>query len=296
MSRLDRLALFDVPSLPPLAFRTMGRKLLTLEGGDAPDTTKQQEAALMTANLSKEELEWAKQIFEETAPDRAAAQERANRLSDLQFEQMQRSGEMAETELERYNQTFRPIEQSIAAEATNFDTQDRRNQAAGEAIADVTQGFSAARDQGARQMQRMGVNPNDGRMAALQTQTNSAQALAQAQAANAARKQVETQGWARRMDAAGLGKGVVSNQATQASMAAQLGNSALNASNSGLAAGQSGAQIMQNGYRGAISGMNAVANQYGNIASTQAQVNAAESANIGAGIGAAGMVAGAFVI
>ena len=286
MSRLDRLALFDVPSLPPLAFRTMGRKLMTLEGGDAPDTTKQQEAALMTANLSKEQLDWAKQIYEETAPDRAAAQERANRLSDLQFEQMQRSGQMAETELERYNQTFRPIEQSIAQEALTFDTEGKKAQAAGEAIADVTQGFSAARDQGMRQMQRMGVNPNDGRSAALQTQTNAAQALAQAQAANSARKQVETQGWARRMDAAGLGRGVVSNQATQASMAAQLGNSALNASNSGLAAGQSGAAIMQGGYQGAISGMNSAGNQYGNIAATQAQADAANNANTAAGVGA----------
>lgn len=296
MSRLDRLALFDIPSLPKLAFRSLWRgKPLTLEG-DSPDTSKQQEAALMTANMSQEQLDWAKQIYSETAPDRAAAQDRANRLSDLQFEQMQRSGTLAEQELDRYNQTFRPIEQSIASEAMNFDTQDRRDAAAGEAIADVTQGFNAARDQGARSLQRMGVNPNDGRTAAMGAQTDAAQALAQAQAANNARKQVETQGWARRMDAAGLGKGVISNQATQSNIASQMGNSALNASNSALAAGQSGAGIMQGGYQGAISGMGQAGNIYGSAANAQAQASAAASGNMAAGVGAAATVAGAVII
>lgn len=256
---------------------------------DAPDTTKQQEAALLTAELSKEQLEWAKQIYAETAPDRAEAKARANRLSDLQMGMMQRSMDVADEERDRYNATFRPVEQRIVSDAMSFDTQDRRNAAAGEAVADVSQAFNAARDQGTRAMTRMGVNPNDGRMAAMQSQTDAQQALAQATAANQARKQIETQGWARRMDAAGLGKGVVSNQATQAGLAGQLGSGALNASNAALGAGLSGAGVMQQGYQGAIGGMGTAANIWGNIAQQEAGGN-------NAGLwGALGNVAGAAI-
>lgn len=242
----------------------------------APDTSKQQEAALMTANLSKEQLEWAKQIYADTAPDRAEAQRRAAAISDMQMAQMQKAGDLSDKLLARYDSTYLPVERSIIGDAMGYDTQARRDAAAGEALADVNQAFGNTRDQGARALARMGVNPNDGRMAAMQNQTSTQQALAQAQAANNARKQVETQGWARRMDAAGLGKGVVSNQATQASMAGQLGAGALNASNSGLAAGQSGASIMRGGYQGAISGMGQAGNMYGQIAQQEA---AAENSN-----------------
>lgn len=263
---------------------------------DSPDTTKQQEAALLTANLSKEQLDWAKEIYAETAPDRAEAKRRANQISDLQMAQMQRANDLSDKLMDRYDAMYLPVEKSLVADAMGHDSQARKDAAAGEAVADVTQAYSNVRDQGSRALQRMGVNPNDGRYAAMQSQTDASQALAQAQAANQARKQIETQGWARRMDAAGLGRGVVSNQATQAGMAAQLGAGALNAGNSALAAGQSGAGIMQGGYQGAISGMGQAGNIYGNIAQQEAAASGQTMGVVGAGIGAAGSIYAASLV
>jgi len=255
---------------------------------DAPDTSGQQQAALMSAQLSAEQLAWAKQLYAETAPDRAAAQERANKISDLQAQQMERSTAIADEQYSRYKTRFQPTEDRIVAEANSYDTVDRQNSEAAKAVTDVQGQYTAALAAQDADLKSMGVNPNDGRFAAMKQQGTTAAALAQAQAANNARQNVQQQGWARRMDAAGLGKGVISNQATQAGIASQAGNGALNASNSGLAAGQSGAGIMQTGYNGALQGQSIAGNIYGDISRQQSSANAAGMQGFGA-------VAGAFI-
>lgn len=262
---------------------------------DAPDTSKQQEAALMTAQLSEEQLAWAKEIYAETAPDRAEARRRANEISDLQMAQMRKADSLSDKLMARYDSTYLPVEKSLVADAMGYASDARKDAAAGEAVADVTQAYSNVRDQGARSLQRMGVNPNDGRYAAMQRQTDSDQALAQAQAANQARKQVETQGWARRMDAAGLGKGVVSNQATQAGMAAQLGAGALNAGNAAMGAGMAGVPIVQGGYQTAIGGYGQAANIYGDINRQQMAADQANAGMFGSILGMAGTLGGAYL-
>jgi hypothetical protein len=262
---------------------------------DAPDTTKQQEAAMLTAQLSEEQLAWAKEIYADTAPDRAEARRRANEISDLQMAQMRKAEARSDELQARYDATYLPVEKSIVADAMDYDSQARKDAAAGEAVADVTQAYSNARDQGARSLQRMGVNPNDGRYAQMTQQTDSAQALAQAQAANQARKQVETQGWARRMDAAGLGRGVVSSQATQAGMASQMGTSALNAGNSAMGAGMAGVPIVQGGYQTAIGGMGQAANIYGDINRQQMAAQQSNAGMWGSLIGAGGNLGAAYL-
>lgn len=261
-----------------------------------PDTSGQQQAALMSAQLSKEQLEWAKEIYKETAPDRQAAQERANQISDLQMDQMQQASDMSKEQYDRYKTRFQPTEDRIVDEANNYDTVDRQNSEAARAVTDVQAQYTAAQAAQDSDLKSMGVNPNDGRFAAMKQQGSTAAALAQAQAANTARQNVQQQGWARRMDAAGLGRGVVSNQATQSGIAAQAGAGALNASNSGLAAGQSGVGIMQNGYSGAMQGQSVAGNIYGSIAQQDAATSSANMGGISAGIGAGATLGAAVII
>ncbi|MNS68232.1 hypothetical protein D3C72_1015090 [compost metagenome] len=212
------------------------------------------------------------------------------------MEQMRQASDMTNEQYERYKSRFQPMEDRIVDEANSYDTVDRQNSEAAKAVTDVQSQYTAALAAQDADMKSMGVNPNDGRFAAMKQQGTTAAALAQAQAANTARQNVQQQGWARRMDAAGLGKGVVSNQATQAGIAAQAGAGALNASNSGLAAGQSGVGIMQNGYAGAMQGQSIAGNMYGNIAQQQAATSSANMGGIAAGVGALGTLGGAFII
>lgn len=260
-----------------------GRRVYCIPG-DTPDNSGMNAAAVSQAALSKEQLAWAKQIYEETAPDRAKAAERAGAVSDAQLAGMNAQTAIAKDYADYNKSTYRPLEQSVIAGAQNYDTQDRREAEAGKAIADVTQAASSARAQSARAMSRMGVNPNSGRALAANNGLDMAQAAAQAGAAAKARTQVETQGYARKMDAANLGRNLASNQATSAAMASQMGSSAVNSSGAGLNALNSGNQVMQTGFSGASQSMASAGNIYGNIASTQNQANANENQLLMAGM------------
>ena len=256
--------------------------------GDAPDQTGINAAALANAELSKESLDWYKQIYAESAPDRAKAAATNERVSNAQLAALDSNTALSNDYANYQKNTFRPMEQAIVSSAQNYDTQARRDLEAGKAMADVNQGFSSARDQSSRAMSRMGVNPSSGRMQAMGNQTAIAQAAAMAGAAGQARDKVETQGYARRMDAANLGRGLASNQATSAGVALNAGNSAVSNAGQTLAQGNQAAAQMGQGWGTAISGNNSAGQLYGQ----SAQLAGKDSGLMGALGGIAGQFAG----
>jgi len=252
----------------------------------APDTSGQQQAALMTAQLSKEQLEWAKQIYAETAPQRAAAEGRAGEVSDMQLASGRQQMGLADEYADYNRRVFRPLEESIVSDAKNFDTEAKREELAGLALGDVNQQFGAARATATRDMSRMGVNPADGKFGATNTQLTLGQALAGADAQNKARANAITLASAKKMDAASLGRGLPGNQATAASLAMSQGNSSVGNANAALAPGQQAQAMLGSAYSGARQGYGQSANIYGNIANTEAGVDSANDSTM-AGLGAA---------
>lgn len=218
------------------------------------------------AQMSREQLEWSKQIYAETAPERADTLRRTNEISDAQLASMNQQTTLA-ADYDRYNKkTFRPLEQSIVQDSANYDTLDRREAAAATGMADVQAGLANARDSANRNLQRSGVQPGSARSMQMENAMSLGAAKAMAGSANAARTQVETIGAARKMDAASLGRGLAANQATSAGLALTAGNAASgNAQAAGNITAQ-GNQIMQNGYAGAQSGLSGAAGAYGGAA------------------------------
>jgi hypothetical protein len=256
----------------------------------APNTDGMNAAALAQADMSKEQLAWAKEIYAQTAPDRAAAVTRANAVSDAQMTALNKQTALTDDYANYNKTTFRPLEQGIVRDAATFDSEANQAKAAGLALADVNQGFSSAREQNTRAMSRMGVNPSSGRSLAMGNQTAIAQAAAQAGAMTKARSDTQLQGYARKMDAANMGRGLASSQATSAGVALSQGNSAVaNGMQSGNINAQ-GNQIMTQGYAGAQSGMAGAGSTYGNIASIEQK--AGDNSAIW---GALGGVAGAYL-
>ncbi|MBV8156909.1 MAG: tail fiber domain-containing protein, partial [Dyella sp.] len=263
-----------------------------LRCADAPDMSGANAAALETAKLSKEQLDWAKQIYEQERPAREAAAARANAVSDAQLSSMKQNDAIAKDYYDYQVGTFRPLEKKIVAAAENYDTPERRAAEAAAAKADVTMAVDSTQAATLRNQQRMGVNPSSGKAMALQSQMGLGKAALLAGADSAARRNVETQGYARQMDAANLGRGLASNQATSANIALQAGNmSAGNALGSLTPSNQANAQ-MASGYNSAIAGQGQAASIYGDIARTQVQ---ASGANAGMW-GALGSVAGAGIM
>lgn len=256
-------------------------------GSDSPDYSGMNRAAEANAEIAKEALAWYKQAYQEQAPLREAAAARANAVSDAQLASMQQNDAISKDYWNYQQSTFRPMERAIVDAAQTYDTESRREQKAGEAIADVQQQIDAAQGQQSRQLARMGVNPNGGKFAAMSNQISMAGALGKAQAAAKARDGVELQGYARMMDAANLGRNLASNQATSAGVALDAGNSAAATGQMPLTQAQNATSQAAQGFNTAIQGNNSAGNIYGQVAQMQSQDSGI--------MGALGTVAGGFL-
>lgn len=236
----------------------------------APDTSAQNAIAANQVAMSQEQLAWAKQLYGETAPDRAAATQRAAAVSDAALDSMQTQTSIAKDYQDYNTSTFRPVEQRIVGDAMAYDTPERREAEAAKARAGVGIQLSNARASSNRDLERSGVAPGSGKQLSLSSALDLGGAKAMAGADSAARKQVETVGAAKLADAANMGRGLASNQATAAGLALSSGQASTGAATTGLNTATSGSTIMNQGYAGAMAGLNSAASIYGQIANEQA--------------------------
>lgn len=255
---------------------------------DSPDYSGMNRAAEANAALSKESLNFYKQVYAEQKPAREAAAKIAMDVANQQLESSKQNTAISNDYWNYQKNTFRPLEEGIVADAKTYDTAARRESAASEAVADVGMQAEAARQAQTRQQQRMGVNPSSGKALALQSQMGMAEALGKAGAANTARDKIELQGYARKMDAANLGRGLASSQATSAGVALNAGNSAVGNAGTPLTQANQAASMMGQGFNTAIQGNNSAGQLYGQAAQLQSQ----DSGLMGALGGVAGQFAG----
>jgi len=296
MSRWHRTE-FDL--LPERAFRPRPGGGMTLEGGGGGGNSNydqiQAYTAMMQGALSQQQLDWAQRIYAEQAPARDAATSQAQQISQAQLDQMRQQTQIAAQAQEDYQQTFRPVEQQLAAEAMSYDTPERRAAAAAEATASVEQQLAAQRGATMREMERSGVDPSSGKTAALAASMDLNAAKLKAGAGTAASRNVETVGRAMRADVANLGRGIASSQATNAALASTLGGQAIGATGAGLAAQQQGANFLQGAYGQAVSGLGSAGSAFGNLSNRAATASQQSANDTAAGVGAFTTLAAAFI-
>jgi len=167
--------------------------------------------------------------YNDNLPFVRQSQQKSVEVADALLRTMAQQDALAKEYADYNRTTFRPLEQGIVKSAQEYDTPEKRQAAAGTALADVDMRFAAQNQAAARQMAANGVNPGSARSMAVMGSQGVEQARAGAGAAAQARKGVETVGFARQMDAASLGRNLPSNQATAASLGINAGNSAVNA-------------------------------------------------------------------
>lgn len=255
---------------------------------DAPDYSGMNAAAQANAEIAREALNFYRQIYAEQAPAREKAADVAMEVANQQLASSKLNDSISQDYWNYQKNTFRPLEQGIVTAAQEYDTPVRREAAAAEAVADVGIQAGLAQQAQTRQQQRMGVNPSSGKALALSNQMGMAEALGKAGAANKARDNVELQGYARKMDAANLGRNLASNQATSAQVATTVGNSAVSNAGVPLAQSNQAVQTAGQGFNTAIQGNNSAGSIYGQVAQMEGQ----DSGLMGALGGVAGQFAG----
>ena len=134
------------------------------------------------------------------------------------------------------------LQNRMVDDAASFNTEDRREQLAGQAIGDVRQAFSTTRGMAARDMARRGVNPNDGRFAAMTSQMSVSEALGQAQAANSARDRARLEGFSLTDRAANALAGFPAMSMDATGRGAQMASGGLGLANQGASGMMGGLQ------------------------------------------------------
>ena len=191
----------------------------------APDYTPMAqasvEAARIMADLGYKQMDMAKDQYDRALPF-------MEKLARSQIDMQDQAVRQGDDYYQYMQDTYRPLEKRLVADAEAFNTASHRERLAGEAGASVEQQMGLQRGAMERQMASMGVNPNSGRFMAMANQNQLMGAAARANATNQTRTQAEQLGYARRLDAAGLGRNLPGLSNSAYGLALNAGNSAGN--------------------------------------------------------------------
>jgi len=234
-----------------------------------PVAEASKEAAKIMADLGYSQLDFAQRQYEENAP---ILRDIAQTQIDAQNQQMDQAKEY----YDYWKSTYQPLEKGLVEDATNFNTDAYRNQLAQRAAADAGLAFNQTRAANERAMASMGVNPNSGKYQALASQSALGLSAGKSNAMTNTRQQAEQMGWARRMDATGLGRGLSGASTGAYAGALNAGNSAgQNQQSAGmnyLSGAQGAAGTIGQGQQLGLSGLQSVLNSQ-----TQMAVNEDDS-------------------
>lgn len=231
--------------------------------GDGQDTSGQVAMAGANEKVGMRSLDINEKQFEETKKlqEEYLSLIRENNVSDRAVKDMQ-LGLMGD-EQRRRQEIFNPLEQGLVAEAKEFDSAARVSSEMGKADAAVVKAYTRAIDGASRDQLRMGVNPNSGKSLALRENAALGLASEAATQSTAAGERTKAKGFAMRMDAAGLGRNLATNQTAAADSALRAGQSQVNNMGAGINVGNEAMRTANQGYGVASSAFTNAGNLYG---------------------------------
>lgn len=266
-------------------------------GGSAPAADPNVgKAALKEAELGEEWLKFSKQQFAVDNARQAEQDKLASKVTQQQLDAAAQAQGWAKEDRDRYNNTFKPMQDEFINTANNWDSAERQQQQAAEAKADVMSNAAQQRGATQRQMASMGVSPTSGRFAGVDRAGEMGTTLAAAGAENTARNQVRKEGVAMRGEAINLGSGLGINPATSLGLSTSANSAAYGttAANNQQAANLS--NKVGQGYQSAMSGYNSQAGilqgQYNSQLSAWQSKQANAAANTSGLMSGIGSIAG----
>jgi hypothetical protein len=248
-------------------------------------------AAESNVELGKEALAFSKQQYADSQPRQAKFDNLVDQIVQSQLTTQNKQNAQADDYYGYMQSTFRPLEQSIVADANSFDTDARREELAGQGAADVERAASISDATARRDMARAGVNPADGAFADYGAGSAINKTIAKVGVMNSARTQARAEGRALKFDAAGLGRGLPGAGATSSQLAVQAGNSAVGNQQGANAADIARGGVMQTGINQNVAANQSAGNLYSGLYSGQMQSYQTQQSSANDTTGAVGTAA-----
>lgn len=182
-----------------------------------------------------------------------------------QFQNSKELMNLAKSDRAYYDKYYKPIEEQVRKDATEWDSLDNTQKAIGEARADVNDTFAAQKRNQRAQLESYGVDPSMTRETALDRGVDVMKAAEQARAGNQARDGRQIQAMQMRANLANQGNTIANRALTTAAQGQQgLAQAARTGALTTGTANQT-AQANNAGYQQAGNMYGQVGNQYGNI-------------------------------
>jgi hypothetical protein len=290
--QLPTLLRFWFPVLTPLSCCS----------SDAPDMSGVAAANEASARLAKDaadnDLAFRQQQYADLKPSLQNSLDVAAEASRQQAALAKQAQGRSDEQWNYYTDTFQPVERQMVAESMNYGSAADQEQQAGNARADVTKAFGAQRQAADRQLTAMGVNPNSGKFASANRITDIAQAAQTASAMTGARTAARDKGISLRAGAASFGRNMTNTAGQNLGQAVGAGSAAAGTAGAGIGTNLGAAQYVSGGYGAQMNAANTgISANNSTIGAMQvkAQSDSAASSGmgslIGAGLGAAAMMA-----
>jgi hypothetical protein len=243
-------------------------------GPSAPDTSGVNAAAVQNAQIGADQLAFAKEQAKTAEARQAAFDPKFQQIIDASLASQKTADQRSADQWQQYLNIGLPAEQRLAQTAANYDTPERRAEAAAAAGAAVEQQGNAQREAQTRALGRAGISLGSGRALTLDNASRLQQTKATVGAQQAARDKVEATGMSLTDNVAKLGRGISSTGLQAAQLALGAG---------GTAGGTLGQQQSTYGaslaptfqaYGGAASANSSAGNLFGNQAQLQSGASA----------------------
>jgi hypothetical protein len=179
------------------------------------------ESAAIMAALGNQQLDFSKQQYQDMLPFMQG-------IATDQRAMMSQQMDQAKDYYQYQQDTYRPLEEQMVAEARAYNTDANRERLAGQAAADAGRAFATTQQASQRNLASMGVNPNSGRFAGATAASNLGLAGGKAAAMSQTRAMAEALGQDRITQAIGLGRNLPGNSQGAYSGALNAGNAAGN--------------------------------------------------------------------
>lgn len=176
----------------------------------------------------------------------------------------------SDAQWDQYTTLFKPLEEKMAATVAGYDTQERRDKAAADAMAGVTGTFDQARQGLTESLNQQGIGSSSGKGLALRNAMGIEEAKAKAGAGSNAIRNVESTGLSLLGSATNFGRGLTNTGLATGQAAQANGNNA-----TGQVSGLSG--LTGAGFGAAMQGYGTGIN--GLVSNYQAQAQASNAQN-----------------